>query len=113
MQISVNHLWLQWKKSQKDFEHNFAPLQERIKTEAIHDIRVAMKKLRAYLELYRQLKKEPDYDYLFLKTGQLFLTLGRYRDIEICLSLLKGLEKETNKNFSFSGKNTRQEIFFL
>jgi len=98
MQIPVNHLWLNWKKSQKDFEQNFARLQERIKTEAIHDIRVAIKKLRAYLELYRQLKKEPDYDYLFQGTGELFLTLGRYRDIEICISLIKELEKETTQS---------------
>jgi|CXWL01.1.fsa_nt_gi CHAD domain-containing protein len=91
-----NTIFLHWKKSQKDFDNNLLQLQQRINTEAIHDIRVAIKKLRAFLDLYMLLKKEPEWEYFLNKTENLFDVLGRHRDVEICLELTAALEKETN-----------------
>lgn len=91
-----NTIFIHWKKSQKDVETNLLQLQKRITTEAVHDIRVAIKKLRSYLNLYSVLKKEPGWEYLLGKTDILFDVLGRHRDVETCLALTIAFEKETN-----------------
>ena len=94
--VSYNTIFLHWKKSQKDFDKNLNRLQQQINTETIHDIRVAIKKLRALLNLYILFKKEPEWVYLLKKTENLFKVLGRQRDIEICWSLTDHFVKETN-----------------
>jgi CHAD domain-containing protein len=91
-----NTIFLHWEKTQKDFDNNLILLQQRINTEPIHDIRVAIKKFRAFLNLYIILKKEPDWEILLSKTENLFDVLGRLRDIEICLTQTTAFEKETN-----------------
>lgn len=85
-----------WKISKKDFDLNLALLKQHINTNAVHDIRVATKKLRAFLSLYMVLKKEPDWEFLFNNTKNLFDILGRHRDIEICLTQTISYEKETD-----------------
>lgn len=87
-----------WKKSQKDFENNLTILQQQINTDAVHDIRVAIKKLRAFLNLYMIVKNEPDFEILLSKTNDLFDVLGRYRDIEICLAQTIAFEKDTGRS---------------
>ena len=91
-----NKILLHWKKSQKDFSRNLVQLQQRINTEAIHDIRVAIKKLRAFLDLYILIKKEPEWVYYLSKTESIFDVLGQHRNIEICLELASSHEKESN-----------------
>jgi CHAD domain-containing protein len=98
MQDPVNIMWQHWKKTQKEAVDNLSSLQQRINSVAVHDVRVAIKRLRAYLHLYILLKKEPDWDYFLTKTNQFFAILGRYRDIEICRLLTASLEKETNSS---------------
>ena len=93
-----NTIFIHWKKTQKDFENNLLQLQRRINTKAVHDIRVAIKKLRAFLSLYLLLKNEPEGEYLLSKTIILFDILGRHRDLETCLTLTIALEKETNSS---------------
>lgn len=117
----LNNILIHWKKSQKDFDRNLSQLQQRLDTKSIHDIRVAAKKLRAFLCLYILLKKEPEWEYLLNKTELLFDVLGRHRDIEICLALTAAFEKQTNdsckewKHFLLSvlkitGARANQEI---
>lgn len=86
-------------KEQKVFTKNFALLRESPGEEAIHDLRVSVKKLNAYLELYILLQKEVDplsfcNEELLTKTNDLFDAIGRQRDVEICIELLTGLQKE-------------------
>lgn len=95
----------QWKTEQKVFEKNLSVLKERLNTDAIHDLRVAIKKLRAYLELYTELRKEKELSAgwqqeLLTETDNLFNVSGRQRDVEICLSLLAAFKNE--KQYSFS-----------
>lgn len=92
-----NPLWLHWKKSQKEMELNLSLLREKISTAAVHDIRVAIKKLRALLSLYTQLQQEPEQEYPLHKTVAFFDVLGRYRDVEICLEQCGLYEKESGK----------------
>lgn len=97
--VVYNTILLHWKKFQKDFDKNLVQLQQRINKEAIHDIRVATKKLRALLDLYMLLKKEPEWKHLLIKTDNLFAVLGRYRDTEICLALTEVHEKDANCSY--------------
>jgi CHAD domain-containing protein len=51
--------------------------------EHVHQIRIHIKKLRAYLDLYLQISKKKDAKPLFKETENLFSLLGKHRDIEI------------------------------
>ncbi|MBL7725081.1 MAG: CHAD domain-containing protein [Chitinophagaceae bacterium] len=95
---AVNPIPVQWKKEQKVFEKNLAILRQKLNKEAIHDLRVAIKKLRAYFELYLLLKKKEDLASVSLdeslhSTEELFNTTGRQRDVEICLEIITELKK--------------------
>jgi CHAD domain-containing protein len=84
----------EWKKQQQVFLKNLVELRTKEQPDAIHDLRVATKKLRSYLKLLSLLFKKNDYKAWFKKTEYLFSVLGKHRDIEVGLSLLKVLEKE-------------------
>src|SRR6186997_2454292 len=79
---------LHWKKQQRIFFQNLAILRKLPDDKAIHDLRVAVKKLRSYLKLltilFKKIEEEPGFE----KTGQLFKVLGKHRDIEMGLLLL-------------------------
>ena len=92
----TNHLYLQWKKLQKNFNKNLKIIQTRLSKDGIHDIRVNIKKLRACIALYNLINTESDWSYLFKKTNNLFEVSGKLRDIEICIELIKEYERETN-----------------
>lgn len=94
--INYNTIFLHWKKSQKDFDLNLTRLQQQLNTNAVHDIRVAIKKLRALLNLYILFKNEHGWEQLLKKTEALFNILGRQRDVEICRSLTDDFVKESN-----------------
>ncbi len=83
-----------WKKQEKIFLQNLQALRSGHQTDAIHDLRVAVKKLRSYLKLLTIVFKEKDYDSEFETTEQLFSVLGKHRDIEMGLSLLQAFEQE-------------------
>lgn len=88
-----------WKKEQDVFNKNLAVLKQQPETNAVHDIRVTIKKLRALLRLYVFLTEEQLWKYPLKETEDLFTILGKQRDIEICLELLQDLEKETSKKY--------------
>lgn len=94
-----NFILIHWKKEQHVFISNLAVLKKHSGKKAVHDLRVAVKKLRAALELYlliseKQLPEDP-----LKETEQLFSILGKQRDIEICLELIDTSEKETGKKY--------------
>ena len=88
-----------WKKEQEVFNKNLAVLKQKPETNAVHDIRVAIKKLRAILRLYVLLTEEQLWKYPLRETEDLFTILGKQRDIEICMELLQAFEKETGKKY--------------
>ncbi len=91
---------LHWRRQQRVFLQNLAKLTQQQETKAIHDLRVAIKKLRAYLKLLVILINKMDSETGFEKTEQLFDVLGKHRDIEIGLSLLQLFEKENKITYT-------------
>ncbi len=91
----VNH----WQDEQKVFRKNLEILKDHPDRNAVHDIRVAIKKLRAILELYIPLTGEKLWENPLKETETLFKVLGRQRDIDICLEILKPLVIESGFTF--------------
>ena len=81
----VNH----WQNEQKTFRKNLEIIKEQPVKDAIHDIRVSVKKLRAILELYKLASGETLMDNPISKTEELFSVTGRQRDVDICLEKLE------------------------
>jgi CHAD domain-containing protein len=79
---------LNWKKQQDIFLENLATLKLGLSGKAIHDLRVAVKKLRSYLVLYNELTDADEAGLQFFKTDIIFNITGKYRDVEISLDLL-------------------------
>src|SRR5215831_3746580 len=88
--MSANFLVQHWKKELQTFQENLAVLLKTSNTDAIHDLRVAVKKLRSYFKFYSEVFEEPN-SLLFVETEKLFSVLGKQRNIEICLELLRHL----------------------
>ena len=87
METGINLLG-EWKANEKEITKNISILQSEINTEAIHDARVAIKKLRAYCELLNELDKSTKND--LPQTKALFDILGKHREWDI---ILKHLQK--------------------
>ena len=103
--LILNH----WEEEQKTFDTHLVALQKHIDAEGIHQLRVAIKKLRAYLKLLILLKNEPGWNYLLNRTKDLFDALGKERDVEICLALLPLYEKEKGCRY----RELKQYLEFL
>ena len=95
-----NFILLYWKEEQKVFNKNFEILGNSPDKDAVHDIRVAIKKLRACLKLYAIITGKKDWQNLFTETKNLFTVLGKERDVEMCLELLTDDEKESESNYA-------------
>lgn len=91
-----------WQTELETFKKNFSLLQQDLNADAIHDLRVAIKKLRSYFKLYLVLSKKEDKDQL-IKTKDLFSVLGRHRNLEIAKQL----------SVSFARKDTQIKSFLV
>ena len=89
-----------WEEEQKVFNKNFEILSHGQDKDAVHDIRVAIKKLHACLKLYAIITEKKDWQSLFTETKSLFSVLGRERDVEMCLELVSNDEKETGADYT-------------
>ena len=96
---STDFIFILWKKEQKVFNKNLAVLKQHPGKKAVHGLRVAVKKLRAALELYLLISEKPLHEDPLKETEQLFSILGKQRDIEICLEIIDSSEKESNKKY--------------
>ena len=83
-----------WKRQQQIFLYNLAILKGQINAEAIHDLRVAIKKLRSYFKLYVILCAEAKWKTDFSETEKLFSILGKYRDVEMNNHLVESYEEK-------------------
>jgi CHAD domain-containing protein len=102
--VQMNPILLNWKKEQKNFNQQLQLLHRKLDKDAVHELRVAVKKLRAYLEMYIMIKEKNEEDgtwmrNLFTETEGLFTVSGRQRDIEICLEVLKTIQEERSLTF--------------
>ena len=96
---SADFIFICWEKEQKEFFKNLAVLKKQSRKKAVHDLRVAVKKLRAALELDFLISEKPLPEDLLKRTEQLFSILGKQRDIEICFVLIDTFKKETGKKY--------------
>ena len=102
MKVKGNHVMPEtifilsdWLQEQAVFKKNLLLLKDGPEKDALHDLRVAIKKMRALLELYILLSGEKLMENPLLQTEELFKTVGRQRDIEICLDCLQKYSKDT------------------
>lgn len=96
----TDFIFICWKKERKVFYKNLAVLKQHPGKKAVHDLRVAVKKLRAALELYLLISEKLLPEDPLKETEQLFSILGKQRDIEICLEIIDASEKETCKKYA-------------
>ena len=100
--LGKNPIQSHWQTELQVFYQNLSLLQQQMEAGAIHDLRVAIKKLRSYYKLCNALYDKKNTERSFLKTKELFSALGRHRNIEMSRQLL----------LSFAGKN-KETLNFL
>lgn len=86
----------------------YKKLKVRITGKDVHEIRISIKKLKAYRRLYYILCPENESKRKISITNNLFDISGRMRNIQVCLALLKKYEKA--ENCSYPG--TRNYLLF-
>lgn len=103
-----------WKKELQVFYKNLFLLQKGSSNpEAIHDLRVSIKKLRSYTKLYSALFNNDRNITCFAETKKLFSVLGRQRNIEISLELIRDFKAKefivpVKRHLEFYLKETMQ-----
>ncbi|MFI5185471.1 MAG: CHAD domain-containing protein [Chitinophagales bacterium] len=91
-----NPILRHWQIEIRVFYKNLSLLQQQLNADAIHDLRVSIKKLRSYLKIYIALSGKEDTEGLFSETRKLFSLFGRHRNIEMSRKLLQSFPG-TNK----------------
>jgi CHAD domain-containing protein len=95
-----NPILRHWQTELQVFSKNFSLLQQHMKEDAVHDLRVAIKKLRSYFKLYLTLAEKEFDKTLFASTRELFSLLGKQRNIEITRKLLLSLAHVKRESLS-------------
>jgi len=113
---SSNLILLHWNNEYQHFKKNLTVGRKKGDSEAIHEVRVTIKKLRAYLKLLLIFTNKKTEDELFAKTEELFKVLGRHRDVEISLELTSQYEKKIKEKYpelkSFFEKQKEQTLLW-
>ena len=89
-----------WLLQQNNFNENLILSRKRPTKISVHDIRVAVKKMRSYLRLKEELTGNK-WKESFLKISVLFRSFGRLRDYDMSLILLRKLERKEFLSFIF------------
>jgi CHAD domain-containing protein len=97
-----NPIFRHWQAELNVSHKNISILQAALNAKAIHDLRVAIKKLRCYFKFYLLLFERKEAEKLFSDTNRLFSILGKHRNIEVSRKLL-----------SSPGKNNQALKFFF
>jgi len=95
-----NPILRHWQTELQIFSKNFSLLQQQISEDAVHDLRVAIKKLRSYFKLYVTLSEKEFDKTLFASTAELFSLLGKQRNIEITRKSLLSLAHVKRESLS-------------
>ena len=83
-----NPILRHWQTEVQAFDQNFTLLQSKMDIDAIHDLRVAIKKIRSYVKLYPSLFKKKEPEELLAMLRGLFSVFGKHRNIDIVRKLL-------------------------
>ena len=101
IQMEENNLILKnWLQQEKIFNDNLILSRKRPTKISVHDLRVAVKKKRSYLRLKQQFTGE-EWKESFSKISVLFKSLGRLRDYDMSLTLIRKLERKELLSFIF------------
>ena len=82
-----------WLLQEKVFNENLILSRKRPTKISVHDLRVAVKRMRSYLRLKQQLTGK-EWKGPFLKISALFKSFGRLRDYDMSLTLVRKLERK-------------------
>ena len=83
-----NPILRHWQTEVQAFDQNFTVLQSKMDIDAIHDLRVAIKKIHSYVKLYPSLFKKKEPEELLAMLRGLFSVFGKHRNIDIVRKLL-------------------------
>lgn len=83
-----NYLLGFWDRQCQAFLQNLAGVRKRPSKKAVHDIRVSIKKLKSVLQFTRIIEPEGDHP-AFDRIQLFYLSSGKFRDVEMSLTLLK------------------------
>jgi len=96
----INLILKNWLQQEKVFNDNLILCRKRPTKISVHDLRVAVKKMRSYLRLKQQLSGE-EWKQSFSKISALFKSFGRLRDYDMSLTLIRKLERKELVSFMF------------
>ena len=97
--MAANNLILKnWLLQEKAFNENLILSRKRPTKISVHDLRVAIKKMRSYLRLKKDLIKD-EWKESFTKISTLFKSFGRLRDYDMSLTLIRKLERKELLSF--------------
>ncbi len=96
----TNLILKNWLLQENLFNENLILSRKRPTKISVHDLRVAVKKMRSYLRLKEELTGDKWKD-SFLKISDLFKSFGRLRDYDVSLSLIRKLERSEFLSFIF------------
>src|SRR6187397_2798229 len=89
-----------WLLQGKVFNENLILSRKRPTRISVHDLRVAVKKMRSYLRLKKDLIKD-EWKESFSKISALFKSFGKLRDYDMSLTLIRKLERKEFLSFIF------------
>src|SRR5688572_3537703 len=89
--------WLQQKKA---FIDNLLISRKRPTIDSVHDIRVAVKKIRSYLRLKKQLKGD-EWKESFVNIATLYKSFGIVADYDMSIAILRRMDHKKPVVFSF------------
>ena len=97
--MSEDNLILQnWRQQEKIFTDNLLVSRKRPTKSSVHDLRVAVKKIRSYLRLKKQISGE-DWKELFSTILALFKSFGKLGDFHMSLTLIRQQERKEHLSF--------------
>jgi len=96
----TNLILKNWLQQGKIFNDNLFLSRKRPTKISVHDLRVAVKKMRSYLRLKQQLTRE-EWKESFSKISALFKSFGRLRDYDMSLTLIRRSERKELLSFIF------------
>ena len=95
-----NFILKNWLLHEMIFNDNLVICRKRPTKISVHDLRVAIKKMRSFLRLKQQLAGE-EWKESFSKMTSLFRSFGRLRDYDISIMLLRKIERKELVSFIF------------
>ena len=96
----INLILKNWLQQEKIFNDNLILSRKRPTKISVHDLRVAVKRMRSYLRLKQQFTGE-EWKGSFSKISALFKSFGRLRDYDMSLTLTRKLERKEFLSFIF------------